>query len=304
MPKSKAEKKTIKTVAIITKRSITDNAAQKKCLRQLVKFLKKNKKRILCDNNSAPLFKKVEGHKKDYLLKNADLAITLGGDGTILKTARKLSRKKILILGVNFGNLGFLTECRPDKMLECLTRIFKGNYHIDKRSLLRATIYRSGKKADTYLALNDAVINQGAFARLIEMDLAIDSLKLVKFKADGLIVSTPTGSTAHSLSAGGPIVHPYIEGLILTPICPNSLSMRPIILPDQKMLTVTIETQRHNENAVIGLTLDGQDMTTLNYGDKIKIRRSKRFLNMVRTRHRYYRTLHNKLSWGDNKPKL
>jgi NAD+ kinase len=304
MADPKPKKKKLQTIAIISKRSIGEHQNHVKCLRQLVKFLKKHKKTILMDTNCAPLFKNIEGHKKEYLLKHADLAITLGGDGTLLKTARRLSRKKIYVLGVNFGNLGFLTECRPSKMTECLEKVFKGSYHVDKRSMLRATIYRKGKKADTYLALNDAVINQGAFARLIEMDLAIDTLKLVKFKADGLIVSTPTGSTAHSLSAGGPIVHPHIEGLTLTPICPNSLSMRPIILPDQKLLTVTIETKRHNENAIIGLTLDGQDMTHLNYGDKIKIRRSKRFLYMIRTRHRYYRTLHNKLNWGDNKPKL
>lgn len=288
-------RKAINIVGIITKKNIDQH---QKVLKSLMRYLKKHKKEILLDNNCAP-FSKQEGLKKEQILKKADLVITLGGDGTLLKTARRLPKKKVLILGVNYGNLGFLTECTPDKMFECLDKIFEGNYHVDKRSLLRATLYRKGKKIETYLSLNDAVINQGAFARLIKMDLEIDGIKLVRFNADGMIVSTPTGSTAHSLSAGGPIVHPYIEGLIISPICPSSLSMRPIIIPDDKQLTVTIETQRREDAAIIGLTLDGQDMTMLKYGDKIRFRRSSRNVYMVRTARRYYRMLRNKLHWGE-----
>ncbi|MBI4231734.1 NAD(+)/NADH kinase, partial [Candidatus Peregrinibacteria bacterium] len=198
-----------------------------------------------------------------------------------------------------YGTLGFLTECEPDKMIECLDRIFEGNYHKDKRSLLRVTVYRDAKKIDTYLALNDAVINQGSFARLIKLDLALDGIKLVRFSADGMIVATPSGSTAHSLSAGGPIVHPNIEGFCLTPICPSSLSMRPIVVPDNKQLSITIATQRREENSIIGLTIDGQDMTILKYGDKITFRRSSRYLYLARTKRNYYRTLRSKLSWGE-----
>lgn len=288
-------RKPINIVGIVAKRNIVQH---QKTLNSLARYLKRHNKVIMADNNTGLLLKK-EGFNKEHILKNADLVITMGGDGTLLKTARKLSRKKVLMLGVNFGNLGFLTECTPDKMLECLDKIFEGNYHVDKRSMLRATLYRNGKKTETYLALNDAVINQGAFARLIKMDLEVDGIKLVRFKADGLIVSTPTGSTAHSLSAGGPILHPYIEGLVITPICPSSLSMRPIIIPDDKQLSITIETQRREDTAIIGLTLDGQDMTILKYGDKIKFRRSSRNVYMVRTARRYYRMLRSKLSWGE-----
>lgn len=288
-------RKPIDIIGIITKKNIEQH---QKVLKSLMRYLKKHKKEIILDNNCAP-YAKQEGFKKEQILKKADLVITLGGDGTLLKTARRLSRKKVLILGVNYGNLGFLTECTPDKMFESLDKIFEGSYHVDKRSLLRATLYRDGKKIETYLSLNDAVINQGAFARLIKMDLEVDGIKLVKFTADGVIVSTPTGSTAHSLSAGGPIMHPYIQGLIIAPICPSSLSMRPIIIPDDKQLTVTIETQRREDAAIIGLTLDGQDMTMLKYGDKIRFRRSSRNVYMVRTARRYYRMLRNKLHWGE-----
>jgi NAD+ kinase len=196
------------------------------------------------------------------------------------------------------GTLGFLTESTPEKMYETLDKIFKGEYTVDKRVLLRATAYRKGKKINTFLALNDVIINQGAFARLIQMDLEIDSRKVVRFKADGMIVATPTGSTAHSLSAGGPIVHPAVESLTVTPICPSSLSMRPIVIPDTRQLTVTIVTQRRDENAIIGLTIDGQDMIVLKYDDKIRFRRSERYLYLIRTKNHYYRMLRNKLNWG------
>lgn len=286
----------IQTVGIITKRNIKEH---KKCLNELVGFLTKQKKKIIYDSNCAEIFGNVEGHKKEEILGKADLAVVLGGDGTLLKTARRLQRKKTLVFGVNFGTLGFLTEATPDKMIESLKKIFSKQYHIDRRSVLRATIYRKNKKENTFLALNDVVINQGAFARLIKIDLGVDNRKVVNFKADGLIIATPTGSTAHSLSAGGPIVHPKIESLVLTPICPSSLSMRPIVLPDTRQLTVTIETQRREENAIIGLTIDGQDMIDLKYGDQIKIRRSKRYFYLARTGNRYYKMLRGKLHWGD-----
>lgn len=253
---------------------------------------------MIFDNNCCEFFKE-PGHKKEELLKKSDMAIVLGGDGTLLKTARRMPRKKTLILGVNMGTLGFLSECRPEKMFECLDKVFKGKFDVDKRSLLRTTIYRKGEKIETFLALNDAVINQGAFARLIEVHLAVDNRKLVNFKADGVIVATPTGSTAHSLSAGGPIVHPKISSLTVSPICPSSLSMRPIVIPDNRQLTATIATERRDESAIIGLTIDGQDLTVLKYGDKIKFRRSRRSLNLIRTGNRYYKMLRQKLHWGE-----
>lgn len=290
--------KQIKTVGIITKRTISNH---QKVLKQLVEFLKKHKKEIIFDENSCKFFDGEKGYGKEELLNKVDFAIVMGGDGTILKAARRTPRKRTLILGVNFGTLGFLTESNPLKMYECLEKIFQGQYVIDKRSLLRTTVYRKGKKINTSLALNDAVINQGAFARLIRMDIEINNIKVTSVKADGLIIATPSGSTAHSLSAGGPIVHPKVEGIVMTPICASSLSMRAIVLPDTRQLTITIETDRRDEQeSFIGLTLDGQDMIVLKYGDQIKIRRSKRAFYLVRTGNRYYKMLRNKLGWGGN----
>ncbi len=285
----------IHSVGIIAKRNIVEH---KETLHKIVNYLKKHKKEILLDENCVAVFPKEKGYGKHALLNKIDLAIVLGGDGSLLKTARCLSRKKVIILGINFGTLGFLTECTPDKMFDCLGRIFAGQFDVDKRAVLRVTIYRKHQKIDTFLALNDAVINQGAFARLIIMNLEIDGRQLAKVKADGLIVATPTGSTAHALSAGGPIVHPKIEGLTITPICPSSLSMRPIILPDTRQLTIRVETERKEEEAIIGLTLDGQDMINLKFGDIIKIRRSHRNFYLARTGNRYYKMLRTKLHWG------
>ena len=292
-------KKPINKVGIITKRDIAADPKIAQFIKSLVKYLKKHKKEILLDNNACQLFKNTVGHKKEELLKNADFVITLGGDGTILKTARRITRKKIPVLGVNMGNLGFLTECKPEEVLEYLEKIFAGQYNVDKRSLLRVTIYRKGNKTATFLALNDAVINQGAFARLITMNLEVNGRKLVEFSADGMIIATPTGSTAHSLSAGGPIIHPQIEGIIINPICPSSLAMRPIVVPDSRQITVTIETQRREKGDYIGLTIDGQDVTRLEFGDKIKFRRSKRSIHLVRLKNSYYKMLRNKLNWGE-----
>lgn len=296
MPKS--QKRPINKVGIVAKRNIDQRPDHVKCLKRIVKFLRDNKKEIIFDSNSAKVFSGEDGHQKSTLLKQADIVLTLGGDGTLLKTARRLPRNIVYVLGVNFGTLGFLTETEPARVTETLGEIFEGKYQLDRRSLLRVTVYRGKKKLETYLALNDAVINQGVFARLIELDLELDGRKVVRFKADGMIVATPTGSTAHSLSAGGPIVHPTVQSLTVTPICPSSLSMRPIVIPDEKQLTVSIKTQRRQEEHFIGLTIDGQDTLALKYGDRVKLRRSSRSLYLIRTKNRYYRVLRGKLGWG------
>jgi len=228
------------------------------------------------------------------------MAIVIGGDGTLLKTARRTQRKKVFVLGINFGNLGFLTECGPQKLYECLDKIFHRQYIIDKRSLLRVTVYRKGEKINTSLALNGAVINQGSLANINSNDIEINNRKVTSVSADGLIIATPSGSTAHSLSAGGPIIHPKIEGIVITPICPSSLAMRAIVLPDNRQITITIETRRKLEQeAVIGLTLDGQDFMNLKFGDKIKIRRSSKSIHLIRTGNKYYKMLRGKLGWGE-----
>jgi len=293
---TKPFRKNIHKVGIITKRSI---AERKDFINEIINFLKRRKKNVLLDSNIAPIVSegKDKGFKKTELLRECDLVIVLGGDGTLLKTARRVDRRKTMVLGINMGNLGFLTEAKPEKLYYCLERIFKGEYVVDRRSLLRVTVYRKKEKIQTFLALNDAAINQGTFARLIQLRLEVDQRKMVTFKADGVIISTPTGSTAHSLSAGGPIVHPQIEGMIVTPICPSSITVRPIVIPQRKQLTMQIETQRRD--GAIGLTLDGQETFELEHGDEIKIRKSSRYFYLARIQGKgYYKMLREKLYWG------
>lgn len=294
MPHTKNPDK-LESVAIITKRNII---ASKEVVFELVKYLEKKKKKIYFDSNSAALFKDKEGMKKEKLLRIADMVICLGGDGTLLKTARRMGKKKVPILGVNMGTLGFLTETTPDKMDEVLDKIFKGKYVLDRRFILRVTIYRDQEKIYTNLALNDAVINQGLFARLIDLRLEVNQRKIIEFEADGIIVATPTGSTGHALSAGGPIVHPSVPSFVIVPICPASLSVRPIIVPNDRQLKLIVQTHRVKEH--VGLTLDGQETFDLEYGDEIKIRKSSRSFDMIRiTGGNYYKVLRQKLRWGD-----
>jgi NAD+ kinase len=288
--------KDVQKIGIITKSNI---AERPEILKKAVKLLEKYHKEIYFDAHSAPIFKIKKGYKKSEILQQCDLVIVFGGDGTLLKVASHVGKKKILVLGVNIGNVGFLSETTPEKLAEDFEKLFKGQYVVDKRVLLRVTHYRSGKKLNTFLALNEAVINQGSFARLIELNVQLNKRRIITFKADGLIVSSPTGSTGHSLSAGGPIVHPSISALILTPICPTTLSIRPIVIPNDRQITLTLTTKRR-ESQDIGLTLDGQITIPLEYGDEIKIRKSSRQFYLVRLKGNrgHYHRLRSKLGWG------
>jgi len=289
--------KKITTVGIITKRYNKEHISY---VKEVIRVLKKHNKKILFDTNTAPLIEKSEGLKKTQLMQKCDLVIAMGGDGTLLKTARRVAKKTTLVMGFNFGNLGILTESKPENIEHDLHEVLNNRYVIDKRSILRVTIYRKGQKFDTFLALNDAVINQGSFARLIEMDVSINQRKVITFHADGLIISSPTGSTGHSLSAGGPIVHPSLPAIILSPICPATLSIRPIVIPNDRQLKIALKTVRRNENENVGLTLDGQETIRLDYDDEIKIRKSSRYFNLVRLKGgNYYKMLRDKLRWGE-----
>lgn len=286
-----------KKVGIITKRNIRPRIG---LVKKVKKYLEKQGCEVFLDANSAPLILNEPGYKKKEMLEIVDMVVAMGGDGTLLKTARRMSKRKICILPVNLGTLGFLTETPPDKIFEHLDRIFvKGRFVIDERMLLRVTIYRSGEKIESFLALNEAAITQGSFARVIEMDVEVNQRKLTHLKADGLIVSTPTGSTGHSLSAGGPIVHPKMESFVLTPVCPVALSHRPIVMPSDRQIKITVLSEKKDNTSRVGLTLDGQVVFPLLNGDEIKIRASSRKFRMIRmTGQNYYKILKSKLGWG------
>lgn len=272
-------------------------------IERLKSHILKKKRQLIWDEHLSPYLGNKNETSRANLLKQADLVISLGGDGTILKIVRDLpKRNNLFILGVNLGNVGFNTEVKSsEKTFEYLDEILDGNFSVDERLLLRVTLYRGGKKIATHLALNEAVINQGNFARLISLRSEIDQRKMLDFKADGVIVATPTGSTGHSLSAGGPIVHPRVDSIIFTPICPSVLSVRPIVIPSNRQLTLHLDTERRYVDNTIGLTIDGQIVIPIQYGDIIKIRKSSRKMRLIRASQvagNYYKLLREKLSWG------
>ena len=225
----------------------------------------------------------------------ADLVVVLGGDGTMISTARLVGDAQILVLGVNYGSLGYLAEFRIEEMFPALEAILIGDYVVDRRVMLKAEHWRDGEMVAAGRVLNDVVINKAAIARIIGIDVKLDGQFVNGFRADGLIVSTPTGSTAYNLSAGGPIIYPSMNAVVLTPICPFTLTNRPIVVPD----TAMIELELENENEGVVLTLDGQTGYPMRARDRVRIRKSSTMFNIVQPANRnYFDVLRNKLKWG------
>lgn len=227
--------------------------------------------------------------------READLIVVLGGDGTMISTARLTGEREVLVLGINYGSLGYLTEFRIEEMFDALEAILEGKYEIDSRVMLDVEHLRDGATLEQGRVLNDVVINKAALARIIEIDVELDDLYVNSFRADGLIVATPTGSTAYNLSAGGPIVYPSMNAVVLTPICPFTLTNRPIVVPD----TARINLHLKNENEGVVITLDGQIGYQMKRGDTVSIRKSRTNFNLVQPPNRnYFDVLRNKLKWG------
>lgn len=225
----------------------------------------------------------------------ADLIVVLGGDGTMISTARLIGNREALVLGINYGSLGYLTEFLIEEMFPALEEILKGNYEIDSRVMLQVEHRRGSELLGEGRVLNDVVINKAVLARIIEIEVSLNSLYVNDFRADGLIVATPTGSTAYNLSAGGPIVYPSMNAVVVTPICPFTLTNRPIVVPD----TAQINLRLTNESDGVVLTLDGQVGYQMQTGDCVSIRRSPLTFNLVQPPNRnYFDVLRNKLKWG------
>jgi len=201
----------------------------------------------------------------------------------------------VLVLGINYGGLGYLTDFRIEELFPALETIVAGDYEIDRRVMLDAELSHDGKVTARGRVLNDVVINKAALARIIEIEVSLNSLYVNSFRSDGLIVSTPTGSTAYNLSAGGPIIFPSMNAVVLTPICPFTLTNRPIVVPD----TAEIELRLKDENEGVVLTFDGQTGYPLTAGDRVRIRKSATTFNLVKPANRnYFDVLRNKLKWG------
>jgi len=237
--------------------------------------------------------------------EGTDLVVALGGDGTLLTAARGVGDRLTPILGVNVGSLGFLTEVSVDEMQGALENVVKGDYTCEDRMNIQAEVIRDGRVVGTFTALNDMVINKGALSRVVELTMWADEHYLAVYIADGLIVSTPTGSTAYSLSAGGPIVNPVMEAIMATPICPHTLAVRPMILAPEQTLTVELWSgDSVHGKPEIKLTGDGQIGFDLLSKDKIVFTRSERKTRLVVSGYRsFYEVLKQKLKWGDTRRK-
>lgn len=224
-----------------------------------------------------------------------DLVVVLGGDGTLLYAARTLGRKGMPLLGINMGGLGFLTETSLINLHPTMERVLSGDYTAEARMMLSVVVDRAGRTAARETVLNDAVIHKEALARILDLKVRINNMDLTSYRADGLIISSPTGSTAYNLSAGGPIVHPAQETIILTPICPFTLSNRPIILPETAIVEVEVDPRATD----VILTADGQVSCALEPGDKVVVSRSPNDILLITNLDKdYFEIIRTKLGWG------
>lgn len=237
-----------------------------------------------------------EGTKESEIPKKVDIVIVLGGDGTFLGVARLVNEYDVPILGINLGGLGFLTEFTVKEVFTMMESVVKGNYEVEDREMISATVYKGGKKLDDYLVLNDLVINNGPVSRIVDLAVYIDGSRITTFKADGIIFSTPTGSTAYSLSAGGPIVYPTLPVIVITPICPHILTNRPLVVSSNTEIKVKVLTEAQHTY----LTLDGQIGITLDLNDEIVLKGSSSKVKLIKSPYRdYFTILKTKLMWGE-----
>jgi NAD+ kinase len=287
--------KTIRRVGIISRPRREDIA---RVVPPLIAWLHARDVKVVCDSETGDCIGAVAGktlHRED-LPGCSDLLIVLGGDGTLLSAARLAASQKVPILPVNLGGLGFLTTVSLDELYPILEEIFSGKHRVSERVMLQAEITRDGNVIRRQIALNDAVLNKAALARIMDLELRVNGEYVTTYKADGLILSTPTGSTAYSLAAGGPIIYPIVEAFVITPICPHTLTNRPLVVPD----SVKIDIGFKSEDEAVFLTLDGQVGIQLARNDQIQIRKAPEKLYLVRpAKKTYFEILRNKLKWGE-----
>jgi NAD+ kinase len=264
-------------------------------LKEFLPWLRKKGYEVLLDSETAGVLN-MGGHPRSHIPSMVDVIIVLGGDGTMLGVARLVGDRGVPILGVNLGGLGFITEVNRDEIFEAMEKVLSGRCSIEERIMLTAVVHRRGERVADFVVLNDVVINKGALARIIDLETYINSSYVTTFKADGLIISTPTGSTAYSLSAGGPILYPTLNSIVLTPICPHTLTNRPIVLPDD----FTIEIILRSESEDVFLTLDGQVGFSLRKNDAIEVKKSEFTTKLLMPCERdYFQVLRTKLKWGE-----
>jgi NAD+ kinase len=286
-------KRSIKSVGLVVKRDRPEAISIAKIL---ARFLRSKHKIPLAETEISKTIgaEPVERHQ---LGDHADLIVVLGGDGTLLGVARLVASKGIPILGVNLGGLGFLTEVTIEESRAALERVLDGDYEVDRRIMLEAIVERASEelnRAQSYQAFNDVVVGKGPLGRMLELDVLADRTAFCSYRADGLIVATPTGSTAYALAAGGPIVYPTLGAIVLAPICPHTLSNRPVVLPDSFEIEIHVKAPDHDAT----FTVDGQESSQLGPSDLIRIHRGRHAVSLIRSAHPYFEIWRDKLRWG------
>ena len=267
-------------------------------IRRLRQFLRERKLEVLLEDTAASLIEKETAghHPLAQIGKDIDLAIVIGGDGTLLSVARALADFEIPLIGVNLGRLGFLTDIAPENMLEGIGKMLDGEYVDEERFLLAAEIMRDGAMVHASKAVNDVIINKGELSRLIEFETYVDDQFVNRMLADGIIVATPTGSTAYALSAGGPLLHPALGAIVLVPICPHTLSDRPIVISSNSVVRIVMIGDDNQRGHV---TFDGQLHYPLRDRDQILVRRASKAIHLWHPAGRtHYDVLRAKLHWG------
>jgi NAD+ kinase len=281
-------------VGLVIKR---DDERALRLARQLCHWIRSQGLRALVESQFQGQLE-AEPHDTRTLAARADLIVVLGGDGTLLGVARLIGERETPILGVNLGGLGFLTEITVDEALPTLGRIVTGDFDVDRRITIEAIIEAREGSARThtrnFCALNDVVLNRHALGKMLEMHVTARGETFCVYRADGLIISTPTGSTAYALSAGGPILYPTLAVTLLAPICPHTLTNRPVVLPDDFELEIGLGATDHDAR----ITVDGQETAEVGPSDLIRIRRGGHAVALVRSAHPYFEIWRNKLRWG------
>jgi NAD+ kinase len=263
-----------------------------KILEELLQYFRKRGIECLLEEVAAKKLRRKEGLTREELPQRVDLVVVLGGDGTLLSIAHLAAQQNVPVLGVNLGKLGFLTEVPLAEMYLALDSFFEG----DERIVSPRRLIEASYKGETYYCLNDVVINKGALARMIQCNIWIEEREIAALRADGLIISTPTGSTAYSLAAGGPIIQPYIPAIIITPICPHTLSFRPMVISSK----LTIKVQLLTAGEEVYLTLDGQRGALLKMNDVVRVRCSDFNLRLISSPKRnYFDLVKEKLGWAE-----
>lgn len=287
------KKNTIQTIGIIAKPT-ADNIEM--ILTGLLQWIKMHKLNAIFDLEASNILgNKVNTLDRKKVPSKADLVVVLGGDGTILSIGSKAAENGTPVLGINLGGLGFLAETKKEEMFDTLEKVIAGEYQYTERLLLRGELIRNEKKIHSFEALNDTVVNKASIARMIEIEVYLDGNFVIHFRADGLIASTPTGSTAYSLSAGGPIMHPSLKDIIIAPICPHTLTYRPLVVSSKSK----IELVNYAETTEAVLSIDGQHVFELEKEDRIIITSSPYVLKLIGSQNKnYFQILNEKLQWG------